>query len=968
MIKEDRTANRLHVKSSTTASLKPSMGLSIKTMPGSVKQGYLHIKRERSSSAITSRVLFKSWQQAYFILREDPYILEEYKDASLKTQKQIHFIGTVKHVGMIRTSKSKQYAFEVVMREKTPLLLACDNEILLNEWITAFTDVMDIVHRVQMGGSYGTNNSLQRYGGSAFFTDTYEVKIIDTTLSKANNLSGEYLMTLSPTRILLTELEDYMEVLSWPLSHMSFYKSQPNQGKVLFAMGRNSHFGCGKLVFETKDCEQIEHFVNTHYSKLEKSRGTSSSFTSTSTNGSAGSENGSRSSPIAPHHLASSESSFELSLDKPVFDSPSQVRKSQSENSEEGFSNPEENNNEPSDSEEMHDKEDAIVGEVCVKNKIAYAEITTEETYVKPNEPEIDDAWKIKHPNFTRFSIQRTHVTAKSLNNCDDENESTSAYLQILEEEEYSEQTEEVSQYVEKTALSCNVIEEIPDEELESCKEENLPVKIHSSNKSNIEPVDEMQLLLKSITSSLEDPLHNENVLADFKSTSQSINYVTNHSEPRRLEPRRSSEPIKKMQATRSFEKEVSKMKLTRMKGSYSCDVAPGHIANHIRSSSSSFSEFPGIPRSSPTSSPGSFRRTQDGLPKKNSVSHNTHFNIAFSNSETHFKQSSSPFHNAEAFLSRPIPQSVQDLHNRKACSLGVRRNKTDPSLSSQQCPQLDRNTKPTSKSVNYGASSTHRILEKTDIPPPLPERTSPKNLRSPTKTLRRSEEIREDVEEMFFSSKNAESRRTSSSASQSERNVPVFTENGSLSPPPLPPKAKVLSLTRSAPLSSSMDENDAEEGKHSSSLNVSVPNNKLVDNPSMPPELPSRNNRPSLTKTFSSSESNILKMLEAPPKTPPKTPPRTPPRTPLLSPRSSELSKSLDGGQFKKQLSVIPSEPTIKKEDLARKQRSVTMSVEDVPIIKGHGARRATCPTLPKTLASLPSAKNFPKSPKKFF
>lgn len=71
---------------------------------------------------------------------------------------------------MIRTSKSKQYAFEVVMREKTPLLLACDNEILLNEWITAFTDVMDIVHRVQMGGSYGTNNSLQRYGGSAFFT------------------------------------------------------------------------------------------------------------------------------------------------------------------------------------------------------------------------------------------------------------------------------------------------------------------------------------------------------------------------------------------------------------------------------------------------------------------------------------------------------------------------------------------------------------------------------------------------------------------------------------------------------------------------------------------------------------------------------------------------------------------------------------------------------------------------------
>lgn len=68
MIKEDRTANRLHVKSSTTASLKPSMGLSIKTMPGSVKQGYLHIKRERSSSAITSRVLFKVSNKRKYVL------------------------------------------------------------------------------------------------------------------------------------------------------------------------------------------------------------------------------------------------------------------------------------------------------------------------------------------------------------------------------------------------------------------------------------------------------------------------------------------------------------------------------------------------------------------------------------------------------------------------------------------------------------------------------------------------------------------------------------------------------------------------------------------------------------------------------------------------------------------------------------------------------------------------------------
>ena len=69
--------------------------------------------------------------------------MEEYKDASLKTKKQLHSIGTIRHVGFIRTSKSQPYAFEVVMKEKTPLLLACENQILMEEWISAFMEVMN---------------------------------------------------------------------------------------------------------------------------------------------------------------------------------------------------------------------------------------------------------------------------------------------------------------------------------------------------------------------------------------------------------------------------------------------------------------------------------------------------------------------------------------------------------------------------------------------------------------------------------------------------------------------------------------------------------------------------------------------------------------------------------------------------------------------------------------------------------
>lgn len=69
--------------------------------------------------------------------------MEEYKDASLKIQKQLHFIGTVRHVGKISTSKSQQFAFEVVMKEKTPLFFACENQMLMNEWISAFEEVMN---------------------------------------------------------------------------------------------------------------------------------------------------------------------------------------------------------------------------------------------------------------------------------------------------------------------------------------------------------------------------------------------------------------------------------------------------------------------------------------------------------------------------------------------------------------------------------------------------------------------------------------------------------------------------------------------------------------------------------------------------------------------------------------------------------------------------------------------------------
>ena len=113
--------------------------------------------------------VYQPWQTSYFILRRDPYILEEYKDASLKTHKQIHFISTIKHVGSIRTSKSKQYAFEVVLHEKSSLLLACDNQILLDEWISAFTVVLkSIKAEREMERKNSLNNKSRNLTGRYF--------------------------------------------------------------------------------------------------------------------------------------------------------------------------------------------------------------------------------------------------------------------------------------------------------------------------------------------------------------------------------------------------------------------------------------------------------------------------------------------------------------------------------------------------------------------------------------------------------------------------------------------------------------------------------------------------------------------------------------------------------------------------------------------------------------------------------
>lgn len=54
----------------------------------------------------------------------------------------------MKHVGIVRTSKSQQYAFEVVVKDDIVLFFGCENQILREEWIAAFVDVMNTVGEI----------------------------------------------------------------------------------------------------------------------------------------------------------------------------------------------------------------------------------------------------------------------------------------------------------------------------------------------------------------------------------------------------------------------------------------------------------------------------------------------------------------------------------------------------------------------------------------------------------------------------------------------------------------------------------------------------------------------------------------------------------------------------------------------------------------------------------------------------
>jgi len=243
-----------------------------------LKQGFLYKKRERSSTSFR-----RPWQNGYFALKKSPgfagLLLEEFRDASLRVTKETLFLDTVKHVGPVTTSRSKQYAFQVVVLGRSPLFFACDNELLRSEWIDVFARYTDdsveppMTHGRRSPEGGPSARQLRQSQSTSIYVDMksedigqrtsisdskgYEVFIQKTPLSEDNDLYGNHVLQISKTRLSFKHMDKNEYILSWPFTQLRGFKSQSEQQLIILETGRRCHFGKGRLVMKTRYADAI---------------------------------------------------------------------------------------------------------------------------------------------------------------------------------------------------------------------------------------------------------------------------------------------------------------------------------------------------------------------------------------------------------------------------------------------------------------------------------------------------------------------------------------------------------------------------------------------------------------------------------------------------------------------------------------------------------------------------------------
>ena len=507
-------------------------------------------------------------------------------------------------------------------------------------------------------------------------------------------------------------------------------------------VSRLCHFGSGKLIFETKQGDQLVRCIEVFHTKNRtdspKVQSCNSSSLSTSTNSSIGSCSLSDRSPLriscdeeqsvfidsSFHHLSHHSPRSKIVEENDALPNTHAKLIRRGDVLNEGASSP------------LLSKKDSIdsppTNQQLQKQDSNFAAITDEEGYVLPNEPDTVFETKQHQQKLCHVTSIPDSPTSSSPSMSDNENEISASYLQIVDSNEDS-----------------------PGEDAEAKR------------------------MLDDITSSLTDPVNRPSSFAAAK-----INCQDSPKPLVKEQGRRASEPVKAMSVLKTSEREHVKLsKNNRKMTSYSMDSA---TAEKIAAKA-----LTPLTRSTTKS---------NAFPKQHSISQGNHDSVS-----KFEKTSSNPFDKLESFfMSHPSRPQVTQSQQPSSGILGLKLRRNFPSESvlttPMKSPELDRNTKPR----NVRGKAYVDVMKVTpelsvdcadgDKPPPVPERTSPKPyINKPKHRFDRSLNVNDD------SGSDSESATAARNISLRDE---LIRRHNIISAPPLPPKSKILS-TRSAPIPS---------------------------------------------------------------------------------------------------------------------------------------------------------------------
>ena len=522
------------------------------------------------------------------------------------------------------------------------------------------------------------------------------------------------------------------------------------------------HFGSGKLIFESSQSEQLMRCIEIFHTKnrTDSPKLRSSQHHHNYSGGGSSQQRHSGGGSTSTNSIGSSSTSerspLRLSCDEDtVFDSSQQQNDHSTKVVEDDVTSTQ-NTHAKLKRTEFKDNHiliaspsSPIPSENATNDPSAtnehFAEITCDDGYVLPNQPDMEEGIDATDDVTTSLELTMTSSLRDTASGSDNENEMSSSYLQIVDNEDSSEDTE-------------------------------------------------AKRLLEEITTKLTDP---QNTPDSSCSVLKTVNTPPSSSPPSQLKresKRRSSEPPKSLTSQKSFEKEHQKLSKNGKKASsYSVD------------SSISFN--------SPLT-PANFKKT-NAFPKQHSISHGNHDSV----SGKADKPSNNPFDSLGSFFMTPttrsqkVPgsQSFNKFPIAKSNVNRLRRNYTESVLSTPiKCPELDRNTKPKaprSKALDVDLNAT----PSRDEPPRVPERVSPKPF---TEDINKKKQLQRSS----YLDYSDQDDVTDQQPQQNER-------DGKTVAPPLPPKSKLLSSTRSAPIPNRRTDNIKEINSllRSSSLGITT-------------------------------------------------------------------------------------------------------------------------------------------------